>query len=481
MDKETGNVLVGLGNMTSQSNGFTDLERGAGTDISDDHTLPPMPSTTEKVIQRALPWDLYEDASANPLTRTFKHDLDWLLLFEKKSSSNAYAVELISSSSGVSNIAGQSSFHSIENKNGGKCEECGSERRWDQKHDEMICIGCGLVYSDVSEEVTWPEDSDFIERMANEEDYIEAIEAYDEGFMEYYNPGLANNVLPNYGHLSDNELDLMVGSRNRTRIREINDTKKNPALKNLKAFTLSELGSKDYIELHEGIFGDLLGRPTKVPLSRIRLDPLIKERPSINMVSCKIKFSLEMNRRTKKPKRLLGISSEIALPEAQQKDIYELWMEQKKVEHTYNKYHLDIIADHINTFFNFPALWTSQQNAWLLALKRSRTKIKRDTGIDYKAIDRALSRIWKKELREEIIKSRAYEGDVEWLRKTTRWQVILDLEEEAKREYGPEWLKREELVWYPLLPLPEHRIIKHIALEKWSRQIDKELRNKSDA
>lgn len=90
----------------------------------------------------------------------------------------------------------------------------------------------------MSEELApWPEESDFIERMANEEDYIEA---YGDRFMEYYNPGLANSVLPNYGHLSDNELDLMVGPRNRTRIREINDTKKNPTLKNLKAFTLNE-------------------------------------------------------------------------------------------------------------------------------------------------------------------------------------------------------------------------------------------------
>jgi hypothetical protein len=146
----------------------------------------------------------------------------------------------------------------------------------------------------------------------------------------------------------------------------------------------------------------------------------------------------------------------------------------------YNKYNLDIIADHVNMFFYYPDLWTNQQNAWPHALKRSRTKIAKDTGIDYRAVDRALNRIWKKELLEEIIESRAYEGDGEWLR-TTKWQLYLDLDEEAKLEYGREWLKREELVWYPLLDLPERRILKHIALVKLRRYL-KELReNASEA
>ena len=299
-----------------------------------------MPKSNDK---RHL-FNLYKGRlNASPLTRVFKHvNTDaysgkpyvWVLWAERALGKGAYTIEALERGGGASRDPGQSFFHSIENKSGGQCVVCCSALRWDQKHDELICIDCGLVYSDVPEELTpWLEDRDFVVHMTNEEDYIEA---YDDRFIEYYNPMLANSVLPDYGHLSDNELDLMLGWRNRKLIREINNPTKNPIVGYLKPFRLSELGSKGYDGLHEGIFGDLLGRPTKVPLSRIRLDPLIKEKPSINMVSNRIKFSLEMNRSTKKPKRLLGISSEIALPETQRRDIYKLWLEQKKVEKSYN-------------------------------------------------------------------------------------------------------------------------------------------------
>ncbi|MCJ7442988.1 MAG: hypothetical protein MUO26_00390 [Methanotrichaceae archaeon] len=346
--------------------------------------------------------------------------------------------ELIGNNAGVGYIAAQSAFHSIENKYGGLCEECGSEQRWDQKHNELVCSSCGLVCSAPSAMFS---------------------QLGEQGATE------TGSVLPNYAHLSDDELDLMIGSKNRKLIRKIGDPKENPALKTLKPFALSELGSKDYAKLHGMIFGrDTLGQPIKVPLSCIRLDSLIKEKPSINEISYRIKFSLEMNPKTKKPKRLLSISSEIVLPKTQQQDPYKLWREQKRVERSYHKHKLNLIADHDANGFSASLRTSNPQDERLEVLKHSRIKITKDIGIDYKAADRALNRMRKKELRKEIIESRAYdEGDNVWLR-TTQWRRDLEPEEEARKAYGRDWMKREELVWHPLLPLSEHRIREHIGL-----------------
>lgn len=425
-------------------------------------------------------YSLYAEVE-NPLSRKVEHNQGWLLWDARTLGKEAHAIEALRSGGGTSRDPAQSFFHSIENKYGGICEECRSGLRWDQKHDERCCADCGLIYpntfhilekadpnmqEDTEGSPSWQKPRQ--EAPSNEDIYSEG---YGETFIALSNPSyLHYEKVPSYGHLSDNELDQMVGYRNRKLIRGINDPNKNPTINLFKKFKLGELSSKDYIKLHEKIYSESFG-PVKVPLSRIRLDPLIKDKPLLNMVSHQIHFLLEMNPRTKKPKKLLSISSETVLPEAQQNDIFELWREQKIVERAYSKNILEIISDHINAFLYQPDQWNSQPDAWLRALKRARNKISKETGVDYKAVDRALNRIWKKELRDEIIDSRAYEeGDNAWIQ-TTRWQGDLDLEEEAKQEYGEDWLRREELVWYPLLPLPERRIAKHMALEMLSRYL----------
>lgn len=71
-------------------------------DTSDMHTPPPVSNTTEKVI-RSDRRDLYKE-NANLHSRIFKHDPDWLLWLERKSSPTAYAIEFINGSAGASKI-----------------------------------------------------------------------------------------------------------------------------------------------------------------------------------------------------------------------------------------------------------------------------------------------------------------------------------------------------------------------------------------
>ncbi len=345
---------------------------------------------------------------------------------------------ILSAGGSVGKDSEQSSYQLIKNKHGGLCGECGGSLRWDQKHDERYCVDCGLIDP-----------------------------LCGKAFTTKYNPRLSNyEELPSYGHLGGEELDLMIGHKNHIRLQEID----NP--ENIKDLERKSkiLDSNEYKEWRIKI--DQINRPFKLSAlnalsdprgkdffnilkdvsaergyksiiwnvypDQIEADPLVPEtRPVGSQPSSIIRFDLQGGPK----KRLIGISSYIESSRQHPQDArpYKLWQEQKAVERAYyelwgKKENQELLRMPHNSPYQ-PWHW------WLIAL---RPLIAKKTGLDSRAVDRALCRMAKKDIKRNA----RVRGD--WARNTSNtdaWRAELESIEGARKDYGIDWLKHNRISW----------------------------------
>jgi len=246
-------------------------------------------------------------------------------------------------------------------------------------------------------------DAEFVEDASIEDDLLwdddyedVLIETFGEIPLVYNNPKLSNEILlGNLGHLADDQLDRMFGQVNRKRIRRINKF----ARENLKPFTLKDLSKADYNKIHRELYINF--DITKVQLSQIELPPLDYKHRLIQKL---VDIYYRKNENT-----MLDIYD--SLPD----DLHGM----------------------IKTFF---------------ALKKMRNVIAKDSGLDYNTVDRALARIWKVVLRQEIIdrKDLRWSQIEDWMFTTTLLAVMMKREkqrEQSKQSYGDKWFRYDPGQW----------------------------------